>query len=181
MVRARYRQIIQLVKLTFHHNTDKVIMNSSEPDWRQHLALLVDSFSAKTPFHQVIGLHFEQVDENICCVSFDSRAELIGNYVQHILHGGVIATVLDVAGGTIAAVSLIQRHHHLGPNEIASRMAKLGTIDLRIDYLRPGRGQRFTATAVLLRGGNKVAVARMELHNENRDLIAVGTGTYLVG
>lgn len=150
-------------------------------DWRQHLAILVDSFSARVPFHQVIGMHFAEVDEHRCVVTFASRPELIGNYVQHILHGGVIATVLDVAGGTMAAVSLIQRHHHLGNDEIALRMSKLGTIDLRIDYLRPGRGEQFTATASLLRGGNKVAVARMELHNDSADLIAVGTGTYLVG
>ncbi|HAV87176.1 MAG TPA: thioesterase family protein, partial [Pseudomonas sp.] len=59
--------------------------------------------------------------------------------------------------------------------------ARLGTIDLRIDYLRPGRGQRFSATATLLRSGNKVAVVRSELHNEAGVLIAVGTGTYLCG
>lgn len=156
-------------------------MNNTELDWRHHLAILVDSFSAKVPFHQVIGLHFEQVDETVCRLRFEARPELIGNYVQQILHGGVIATVLDVAGGTMAAVSLIQRHHHLGQDEVALRMAKLGTIDLRIDYLRPGRGQHFIATASLLRGGNKVAVARMELHNDSDELIAVGTGTYLVG
>jgi uncharacterized protein (TIGR00369 family) len=156
-------------------------MTHQEADWRLHLAMLVDSFSAKVPFNQVIGLHFEHVDETLCSLSFSSRSELIGNYVQNILHGGVIATVLDVAGGTMAAVSLIQRHHHLGQEEVALRMAKLGTIDIRIDYLRPGRGEKFTATASLLRGGNKVAVARMELHNESGDLIAVGTGTYLVG
>ena len=53
--------------------------------------------------------------------------------------------------------------------------------DLRVDYLRPGRGQSFTATAVLLRSGNKVAVVRTELHSEDGTLVAVGTGTYLCG
>jgi uncharacterized protein (TIGR00369 family) len=62
-----------------------------------------------------------------------------------------------------------------------ARLSRLGTIDLRIDYLRPGRGQRFTAQAVPLRAGNKVAVVRSELHNEDGVLVAVGTGTYLCG
>ena len=57
---------------------------------------------------------------------------------------------------------------------------KLNTIDLRIDYIRPGKGSLFTATGYILRAGRKVAVARMELHNENEQLIAVGTGSYII-
>ena len=57
----------------------------------------------------------------------------------------------------------------------------MGTIDMRVDYLRPGRGERFTATSSLLRAGNKVAVARVELHNQQRDYIATATATYLIG
>ncbi len=53
----------------------------------------------------------------------------------------------------------------------------MGTIDLRVDYLRPGRGERFTATSTLLRAGNKVAVARVELHNEAQ-VYASATATY---
>jgi uncharacterized protein (TIGR00369 family) len=60
------------------------------------------------------------------------------------------------------------------------RFNTLGTIDLRIDYLRPGRGQWFAATGYILRIGNKVAVTRMELHNDDNKLIAVGTGAYTV-
>lgn len=61
------------------------------------------------------------------------------------------------------------------------RFSRLGTIDLRVDYLRPGRGNEFIATAHIIRAGSKVTVARMELHNEEGTHIAFGTGTYLVG
>ena len=57
---------------------------------------------------------------------------------------------------------------------------KMSTIDLRIDYLRPGRGKAFIADGKILRIGNKVAVTRMELHNDEGKLIAVGTGTYIL-
>jgi uncharacterized protein (TIGR00369 family) len=60
-------------------------------------------------------------------------------------------------------------------------MSRVGTIDLRVDYLRPGRGDDFLATSEIMRSGNKVAVARMELYNNRDMLIAVGTGTYLIG
>ena len=61
------------------------------------------------------------------------------------------------------------------------KLAKLGTIDMRVDYLHPGKGKEFTISATPLRIGNKVAVTRMEFHNEDGVLIAVGTGTYLCG
>jgi acyl-coenzyme A thioesterase PaaI-like protein len=32
-----------------------------------------------------------------------------------------------------------------------------------------------------MRSGRKVAVVRMEMHNQDDLLVAVGTGTYLVG
>ena len=57
---------------------------------------------------------------------------------------------------------------------------KMSTIDLSIDYLRPGRGKSIIADGKILRIGNKVAVTRMELHNDEGKLIAVGTGTYIL-
>jgi uncharacterized protein (TIGR00369 family) len=60
------------------------------------------------------------------------------------------------------------------------RFGRLGTIDLRVDYLRPGIGKSFMSTGYTLRTGNKVAVSRIELINDQDDLIAVGTGSYVV-
>jgi acyl-coenzyme A thioesterase PaaI-like protein len=50
-----------------------------------------------------------------------------------------------------------------------------------VDYLRPGKGTEFLATGVVMRAGRKVAVTRMEMHSDAGVLIAVGTGTYIVG
>jgi len=52
---------------------------------------------------------------------------------------------------------------------------------MRVDYLRPGKGNRFKSTGTVMRTGNRVAVTRMELSNEKNVLIAVGTGAYIVG
>ena len=88
--------------------------------------------------------------------------------------------MLDVTGGLVAFLNLMKKLDELSREEKIARFAKLGTIDLRIDYLRPGRGSRFVSTGYVLRTGNKVAVTRMELHNEQDTLIAVGTGAYTV-
>jgi uncharacterized protein (TIGR00369 family) len=97
------------------------------------------------------------------------------------LHGGVTASALDLVGGAVVAANMIEDLDEISPEVIQKQRMRLGTIDLRTDYLRPGRGEKFVATARIIRNGKKVAVARMELHNENGDHIAFGTGTYLIG
>lgn len=133
------------------------------------------------PFNRHIGLEIESLGDDGPRLKVEMRPELVGNTYHGILHGGVTATVLDVTGGLVAFTGLVKNLAHLPVEERVQRFAKVGTIDLRIDYLRPGKGKYFVATGFQLRTGNKVAVARMELHNDSGDLIAVGTGAYLVG
>ena len=106
---------------------------------------------------------------------------LVGNAAQQILHGGVIASVLDVAAGLVCVNSSLTRQEHITEEELRHRLSRMGTIDLRVDYLRPGRGEHFIAASSLLRAGNKISVARVELHNDAGVHIASATATYLVG
>jgi uncharacterized protein (TIGR00369 family) len=136
---------------------------------------------ASLPFNRHIGLDIVSLDHERPKLRIDMRPELVGNIYQGILHGGVTSAVLDVCGGLVAFSGLVRKLADLPLEERLQRFAKIGTIDLRVDYLRPGKGQWFEATGYPLRTGNKVAVARMELHNDAGELIAVGTGAYLVG
>ncbi|WP_286978113.1 thioesterase family protein [Pseudomonas sp.] len=156
-------------------------MNQQPFELTDELRQAVSSFFQRIPFNNVIGIEIDQLSPELVLMSFAMKDELIGNFIQGILHGGVISSVLDVAGGAMALIGAFERHQHLSGSERMARLSKLGTIDLRVDFLRPGRGKRFTASAVLLRSGNKVAVVRSELHNDDGELIAVGTGTYLCG
>ena len=54
-------------------------------------------------------------------------------------------------------------------------------IDLRVDYLRPGRGKHFIATGAHRALGNRIAVTHMELENDAGELIATGGAAYMVG
>ena len=141
----------------------------------------VSGFFERIPFNRVLGIQLGEMNTEKVVMHLPMKDELIGNFVHGILHGGVISSLLDVVGGAMALIGAFERHQHLSTAERMARLSKLGTIDLRIDYLRPGRGQHFTATAVLLRSGNKVAVVRSELHADDGTLVAVGTGTYLCG
>ena len=129
----------------------------------------------------MLGIELDELSAQRVTMHLPMKPELIGNFVHGILHGGVISSLLDVCGGAMALIGAFDKHQHLSQQERMQRLSKLGTIDLRVDYLRPGRGERFTATSTLLRAGNKVAVARVELHNEAQVYIASATATYMVG
>ncbi len=136
-------------------------------------------FEEQIPFNNLLDLKIEKLDLQGASMRVDMRDELVGNFMQGTLHGGVTAAILDVTGGLTAFMGLLEKMGHLSDQEKMERLSKFGTIDLRIDYLRPGRGTYFVSKGSILRTGNKVAVTRMELHNDKKHLIATGTGSYL--
>lgn len=145
------------------------------------LDFIREYFNNVIPFNMLVGLNVTKLAPEVVEVHTAMRPELVGNTVQNILHGGVVATLLDVAGGLVAMAQSIEKLDDLTTENVQNRLKNVGTIDLRIDYLLPGRGKEFTAYAYVIRHGKKVAVSRMELENEKGRQLAVGTGTYIVG
>ena len=141
------------------------------------LESLAREVEARIPFNRVLGVHLDELTKESTRIIFEMREELVGNFARGTLHGGVISSILDVTGGMTALVAGADDPD----SSLRERFRVLGTIDIRVDYLRPGAGQRFEATGTILRSGRKVAVVRMEMENDRSDLIAVGTGTYIVG
>ncbi len=140
-------------------------------------AAIGNAFEQMIPFNRVLGLKLESVDGETSRLRFDMRPELVGNPVRQILHGGVISAALDVAGGLAVALASLAAK----PKEMsAAQFPNIGTIDLRVDYLRPGRGGYFIATGRVVRLGGRVAVAHMELVNDSGEQIATGSAAYIV-
>ena len=145
------------------------------------LHILADYYETKLPFSKILGLRVDRLEPDHARVVFDMKPELIGNPVHGVLHGGVISSTLDATGGIMASIGVVERLTSKKPEDIEIGISKVSTIDLRVDYLRPGLGKQFCATGVIMRTGKKVTVVRMELRNNLEKLIAVGTGTYIVG
>ena len=145
------------------------------------LEFIREYFNQVVPFNMLVGLNVVKLTPAVVEVYTAMRSDLIGNTVQKILHGGVVATLLDVAGGLVAMAQSIEKLDALTTENVENRLKNVGTIDLRVDYLLPGKGKEFTAYAYVIRHGRKVAVSRMELENEKGHQLAVGTGTYIVG
>ncbi len=132
-------------------------------------------------FTKGLGLTVETMARDNASVKFTNRDDLTGSERTQNLHGGVIASVMDITGSLAVFSNLVFKSKKQTLQERIQKITRINTIDLRIDYLRPAMGDSFVATGYLLRTGRKVAVARMELHNEEDKLVAVGTGSYIIG
>ncbi len=150
--------------------------NSTDSSWKN----LQEIFEKSVPFHEFLNLKVIDLELQKPKLVLDMRDEFVGNFVRGNLHGGVISCMLDVIGGIVAFVDVVQNRNIDSTAGRIEQFSKLGTIDIRVDYLRPGFGESFVASAYVLRTGNKVAVTRMELHNNEDLLIAVGTGAYVI-
>ncbi|WGL17244.1 thioesterase family protein [Microbulbifer bruguierae] len=153
----------------------------TEPSYSEFRQMIEGTFES-VPFVREVGLQLHQVDfeKQTLSAIFARKPQLIGNHYHNILHGGVIATALDQVGGFTAMVAAYQRMGGaMDWEEKIQRLMRLGTVDMRVDYLKPGRGEHFLCSGSILRVGNKLVVTRMELHNDTEELIATGTATFL--
>ena len=110
----------------------------------------------------------------------EMRPELVGHFTYGRLHGGVISAVLDAMAGLALMVAIAQRHAGENTPQITHRFARMGTIDLRVDFLRQGLGKHFTASAEVTRLGGRVGSTQMRLVNDEGLLIATGAAAYVV-
>jgi len=150
-----------------------------KPGNDEFLHVINEMFSEQIPFNTLLGLSIESMSPGGVTVSFRMRDELMGHRKRRMVHGGVISSVIDVTGGLVAFMDAQERMDETLEAKL-ERFGRVSTIDLRVDFLRPGTGTAFTAIARTLRTGNKVAVTRTELTNDTGELVAVGTGSYTV-
>ena len=132
------------------------------------------------PFNQLLGLRLDHFDEKQVIIGFQMKNELVGNFLYGILHGGVIASVLDMAGGMTVMSAVLHDNLDKTQEEIAMLLGKVSTIDLHLSYLRPGKGEFFKVEANLIKKGNHINFAHMSLYNEKDQLIASAQGTYSI-
>lgn len=141
---------------------------------------LTDLFEQRISFNQVLGLKVVTLDPARPTLRFDMRPELVGHYLYGRLHGGVISATLDAMGGFALMVAIAEKHANESAEQVLHRFARMGTIDLRVDFLRQGIGQHFLATAEVTRLGGRVGSTQMRLTNDEGTLIATGAAAYMI-
>ena len=143
-------------------------------------SLLTQMFEERISFNQLLGLKVDSLVPGDVRLSLAMRPELVGNFVQGRLHGGVISTVLDALGGLSLMVAIAERHPSDNAIQVLHRFAKMGTIDLRVDFLRQGLGRRFIGHGEVTRLGGRVGSTQMRLLNDEGTLIATAAAAYNV-
>jgi uncharacterized protein (TIGR00369 family) len=147
-----------------------------EPEF---IAGLREIYEEKILFNQWAGLKVESVKSTGILATLIMKPELVGHYAYHRIHGGVISAVLDAIGSMAVMAALGAKHMDESVSKRLERFARHSTIDLRIDFLRPGIGEKFTIHAEAMRVGARVGTARMEFRGEDGKLLSTGTGAYL--
>lgn len=160
-------------------NTAQLPRRSTEEQARLN-AKLRQMFEQSIAFHETLGFQLSSLDPTAPTLSFAMRPDLIGHYLHGRLHGGVIASALDAVAGLAVIVGIAEKFAHETAEQVAQRFGRVGTIDLRTDYLHQGIGKKFTATGRLTRLGGRIASTQMTLHNEAGQLIATGGASYVI-
>lgn len=141
---------------------------------------LRELFERMIAFNRTLGVQVESVDPAEPRIRFDMRPELVGHFLYDRLHGGVISAVLDATAGFALMCSIGEKHKDESAEHVMMRFARMGTIDLRVDFLRPGNGQHFIARARVTRLGGRIGSTQMTLENETGTVIATGTAAYVI-
>ena len=137
-------------------------------------------FEEMISFNRVLGLKIHALGPAQVRARIEMKPELVGHFSYNRIHGGVISAGLDAMGGLAVMAAIGARHMDEAPMQRLRRFANLGTIDLRIDYLRPGIGAHFDLHAQVLRLGSRVASTRMECFGPDGTLLSTGSGAYIV-
>src|SRR3990167_7401028 len=114
----------------------------------------IDSILKRLPFAQTLGMRCEVLgDEMTAILPFQEK--LIGNVAIRALHGGAIASFLELTAMLqVFLVSDMPRPPR--------------PINLTIDYLRKGHAKDLYARAYVLKMGRRMASVRAEAWQENR-------------
>ncbi len=127
------------------------------------------AFDQDIAFNAFMGLRVQHVERGRMGAELPFREEFLGDPRRPALHGGVLSMLADTVGGG-AVFTLTD------PGD------RVATIDLRVDYLRPGRSEAIQAEGIVIRVGNRVGVCAITLtHPSTPEApIAVAKGVYTI-
>ena len=119
------------------------------------------------PFNRHLGLKARTLGVDLVELVLPFRAEHVGDPVRQALHGGTISMLIDTAGGAAAFMNINDGE-------------RVSTVDLVVDYLRPGPCVDIVAKARVVRKGNRVITSNVDVVRVDDEsvVIAQGRGVY---
>jgi uncharacterized protein (TIGR00369 family) len=119
------------------------------------------------PFNRHLGFTVLEVREGYVKTLIPYRPEFIGDPRRPALHGGFLAAIVDACGGFA-----VWTHFEIGD--------LISTVDLRVDYLRPGPERDVIAESNVVRTGNRVSVVNTLVYtaDDPQQVLAEGKAVY---
>jgi uncharacterized protein (TIGR00369 family) len=131
-------------------------------------AALMRQFLPTSPFVGHLGMRLVDVQPGRATLALPFAPELIT--MAGVVHGGAIASLIDVAG-MVAAWS---------DAEVTGN-PRGSTVALTVNYLAPANNEDLQATATVLRRGRSLVYLDIEVHGASGNLVAKGLATYKIG
>jgi len=162
--------------MTSHHP----LARRGAADQAKFHAAMVELWERRITFNQLLGLKVESLQPGDVRMRLDMRPELVGHYAYGRLHGGVISASLDALAGMALMVALGEKYCDESADQVMHRFGRMGTIDLRVDFLRQGIGSHFVGHAEVTRLGGRIGSTQMRLVNDQSALIATAAASFVV-
>lgn len=125
-------------------------------------------FMPTSPYIRHLGIELVEIKPGEATLMLPFREELIT--VGQVVHGGAIASFIDVAG-MVAAWSDAEL-----PDKVRG-----STVNLTISYLAPAQASDLRAIARVLRRGRSLVYLDVEVYNASGAAVAKGLATYKLG
>ncbi|MFN7997483.1 MAG: PaaI family thioesterase [Bryobacteraceae bacterium] len=122
-------------------------------------------FAKEIPFNSHVGMRLTRLHKDGVTIECLVRKELLNG--AGVLHGGVTATLADVAVGMALT-------RHLGKPRSST------TVEMKINYLRPLAEGKLIARSHLVKVGSRLCCGRVELYDGQRRAIAAALITYMI-
>ncbi|MCX7567045.1 PaaI family thioesterase [Sulfitobacter sp. F26169L] len=126
-------------------------------------------FIQALPHSVMLGMQPQEMGEGVAAISMPYKADLVGDPVTGVIHGGAVSALMDTCCG-----AAVMSH----PDNAGGT----ATIDLRIDYMRAATpGQTITARATCYHITRSVAFVRaVALDEDEENPVATATGAFTV-
>ena len=117
------------------------------------------------PFNSLIGIRPIRGHKDGLTIECKVRKELLNT--AGVLHGGVTATMADAAAG-------------MAITRLTGGKKRITTVEMKLNYFRPIADGTIRARAYVIRLGSQIAVARVDLHDDKKNLAGAALVTYMI-
>jgi uncharacterized protein (TIGR00369 family) len=118
-----------------------------------------------TGFRELVGTELASTGEGRAVVEVHAEERHLNP--GGTIHGGVVYTLVDVSMAEALKTTITEGDE------------RPVTIEIKINYLEPGKAGTITSTAQVRKGGKRVTVVEAEVAQDG-EVVALATGTYTI-